>query len=119
MHMQKLNVNTVVISGRPLLHHAADYGQYEVIEYLIQQGADVNVSHCIISLPLFDTCLLSLCQALDKHGISPLLAAILEGHTECVRLLIAKGAKTDGRSPDGQSYLEAAEKDEIKSLLTA
>ena len=30
--------------GRYLLHHAADYGQREVIEYLLSQGASVNVS---------------------------------------------------------------------------
>lgn len=27
-------------------------------------------------------------QALDKHGISALLAAIWEGHTNCVKLLL-------------------------------
>lgn len=57
-------------------------------------------------------------QALDKHNISPLLAAIWEGHTECVRLLIANGAQINGRTPDGLSYLEAAEKAEIKSMLS-
>ena len=29
-------------------------------------------------------------QVPDKHGITPLLAAIYEGHTECVKLLLAK-----------------------------
>lgn len=93
---EKLDVN-IMIDGRRPIHYAADYGQKEIIEYLIALGSDVN--------------------ALDKHGISPLLAAIWEGHTECVRLLIAKGAKIDGRTPDGLSYVEAAEKAEIKSLL--
>lgn len=27
-------------------------------------------------------------QALDKHGISSLLAAIWEGHTNCVKILL-------------------------------
>ena len=26
----------------------------------------------------------------DKHGITPLLAAIYEGHTECVKILLEK-----------------------------
>lgn len=56
-------------------------------------------------------------QATDKHGITTLLAAIWEGHTNCVKLLLEKGAKPDGLTPDGTSYLEAAEKDEIKQLL--
>ena len=46
------------------------------------------------------------------------MAAIWEGHTECVRLLLASGADKRGRTPDGQSYVEAAEKAEIKSLLS-
>ncbi|KAG5316909.1 MTPN protein, partial [Pseudoatta argentina] len=55
--------------------------------------------------------------ATDKHGITTLLAAIWEGHTNCVKLLLEKGAKPDGLTPDGTSYLDAAEKDEIKQLL--
>ena len=31
----------------------------------------------------------------DKHGITPLLAAIYEGHTECVKLLLAKVIAVD------------------------
>ena len=83
-------------------------------------------------------------QAKDKHGISTLLAAIWEGHTDCVKLLLSKvstsdisssipasnyhdthskmfvlfqGANKEGSAPDGKTYFEAAEKDEIKSLL--
>jgi ankyrin repeat protein len=39
-----MDVNAL-IEGRPALHYASDYGQKEVIEYLISKGADVNVSH--------------------------------------------------------------------------
>uniref|UniRef100_T1JLU3 Uncharacterized protein n=1 Tax=Strigamia maritima TaxID=126957 RepID=T1JLU3_STRMM len=85
------------IDGRPPLHYAADYGQKEVIQYLIEKGADLNSK--------------------DKHGISALLAAIWEGHTDCVRLLLQKGANKQGTTPDGSSYYEAAEKEEIKVLL--
>ena len=46
-----------------------------------------------------------------------MLAAIWEGHTDCVKFLIEKGADRSGSTPDGTSYLEAAEKDEIKKLL--
>lgn len=95
---EKLDVNSMIDGRRPI-HYAADYGQKEIIEYLIQLGANVN--------------------SLDKHGISALLAAIWEGHIECCRLLISKGAKIDGRTPDGMSYIDAAENAEIKSLLMA
>ncbi|XP_015510788.1 myotrophin isoform X1 [Neodiprion pinetum] len=91
-----IDVNQM-IDGRTPLHYAADYGQGDVLRYLLEKGADAN--------------------ATDKHGITTLLAAIWEGHTNCVKLLLERGANPDGSTPDGTSYLEAAEKDEIKQLL--
>lgn len=64
-----MDVNAV-ISGRSPLHHAADYGQTEVLQYLVSKGGNAN--------------------AKDKHGISVLLAAIWEGHTNCVKFLLQK-----------------------------
>ncbi|XP_026281843.1 myotrophin [Frankliniella occidentalis] len=85
------------IDGRAPIHYAADYGQEDVIRYLVSKGADVN--------------------AKDKHGISVLLAAVWEGHTSCVKLLLEKGASKEGTTPDGTTYYNAAEKEEIKQLL--
>ncbi|KAL1501266.1 hypothetical protein ABEB36_006621 [Hypothenemus hampei] len=93
---QTIDVNQVV-DGRPLILYAADYGQKAVIEYLISAGADVNSK--------------------DKHGITPILAAIWEGHKACVELLLQKGAKKDGVAPDGKPYVECAENSEIRQLL--
>ncbi|XP_011305864.1 myotrophin [Fopius arisanus] len=95
---KNIDVNQM-IDGRTPLHYAADYGQNDVVRYLLDKGADAN--------------------ATDKHGITTLLAAIWEGHTNCVKLLLEKGANPYGLTPDGVSYLEAAEKDEIKTLLRA
>lgn len=39
-----------MVDGRYPIHFAADYGQAEVVEYLISKGADVNVSYN--SLPM-------------------------------------------------------------------
>lgn len=95
---QNIQVNQDV-NGRTLLHYAADYGQTEVVSYLISRGANVNAN--------------------DKHGISALLAAIWEGHTDCVKILLKSGASRIGAAPDGTSYFDAAEKAEIKALLRA
>ncbi|KAL3271006.1 hypothetical protein HHI36_021507 [Cryptolaemus montrouzieri] len=86
------------IDGRPPILYAADYGQKDVIEFLISAGANVNST--------------------DKHGITPILAAIWEGHLDCVKLLLDKGAKKDGVAPDGKTYLESAETNEIRALLS-
>ncbi|KAH9418221.1 myotrophin-like isoform X1 [Dermatophagoides pteronyssinus] len=96
-HIGQTSNIDIMIDGRRPIHYAADYGQKEILEYLIQLGANVN--------------------SLDRHGISALLAAIWEGHIECCRLLISNGAKIDGRTPDGKSYVDAAENVEIKRLL--
>lgn len=56
-------------------------------------------------------------QIVDKHGISPILAAVWEGHVDCVRILLENGANKNGTAPDGTSLLDAAEKQEIRDLL--
>ena len=67
-------MNAFVDGGRAPCHFAADYGQLEVLRFLVtQKGADVN--------------------AKDKHGISVILAAIWEGHTDCVKFLIQNVSK--------------------------
>ena len=65
-----MDVNSPLEGGRCPSHYAADYGQLEVLQYLVSKGADVD--------------------AKDKHGISVILAAIWEGHTACVKYLIEK-----------------------------
>lgn len=40
---QKIDVNAL-IDGRVPLHYAADYGQTAVLNYLLDKGADPNVS---------------------------------------------------------------------------
>lgn len=40
----KFDVNAQISSGRSPIHFAADYGHVDLIEYLVKQGANVNVS---------------------------------------------------------------------------
>jgi len=48
MLLKGTDVNEMLDSRYPL-HFAADYGQLEVLEYLISQGADINVGVVIVS----------------------------------------------------------------------
>lgn len=107
-----MNINEP-IEGRPPIHYATDYGQKEIIKYLISKGADLNVSPSVVS-SWSDLIML---QAVDKHGISAILPAIWEGHTECVKLMLENGANKNGKTPDGQNYIQVAEKEEIINLL--
>jgi len=92
----KIDVN-IPVGNTVLLCAAADYGQCEVIDYLLSCGAEVNQE--------------------DKYGITPLLAAIFENHLEAAQLLLKKGASKSGKGPDGSSYIECAESNEMKLLL--
>lgn len=91
------DVNQTLEGGRKPLNIAADFGQTEVVEYLIAQGANVN--------------------AADKHGMTPLLCACYEGHVTCAKLLLEKGADKACKGPSGVSAYEAAENDAVKELL--
>uniref|UniRef100_A0AAZ1XEC4 Myotrophin n=1 Tax=Oreochromis aureus TaxID=47969 RepID=A0AAZ1XEC4_OREAU len=91
------DVNRTLDGGRKPLHYAADFGQTDVVEFLISKGADIN--------------------APDKHGFTPLMTACFEGHLSCVKLLLEKGADKDQKSPDGMTALEAAATEPIKALL--
>ncbi|XP_052801557.1 myotrophin-like [Mya arenaria] len=93
-----VDVNAELSGGRNALHFAADYGQTDVIKCLLKAGADVNKA--------------------DKHGITPLLAAIWESHEETVTLLLQMGADKNGKSPDGETYIQCAETDDMKALLS-
>ncbi|XP_014777230.1 myotrophin [Octopus bimaculoides] len=96
MEKQNQDVNAE-ISGRCPIHYAADYGQIEIIKYLVTKGADLN--------------------RLDKHGICALLAATWEGHAECVKYLISQGADKQIKAPDGRHLFECADSEEMKTLL--
>ena len=39
-------IDSELLNGRNALHYAADYGQAEVIEYLVKKGAKLDVSVC-------------------------------------------------------------------------
>ncbi|KAI6659233.1 hypothetical protein LOD99_14906 [Oopsacas minuta] len=92
-----IDINADISGGRAAIHFASDYGQKDVCEYLLSKGADVN--------------------KVDKHGITPLLAAIWEGHLEVCELLIAKGAQKNGTTPDGATYNDSTDNEGIKALL--
>eukprot|EP01102_Stenamoeba_stenopodia_P001877 TRINITY_DN1169_c0_g1_i1.p1 TRINITY_DN1169_c0_g1~~TRINITY_DN1169_c0_g1_i1.p1 ORF type:complete len:140 (+),score=41.16 TRINITY_DN1169_c0_g1_i1:145-564(+) len=85
------------VSKRTPMHWAADFGQVEVMKYLVSKGAKPDVA--------------------DHFGITPLLAAVYEGHDEAVKFLLEKGANKNAKGPDGLTALEAATKESTKQIL--
>ncbi|KAM8739646.1 myotrophin [Acanthopagrus latus] len=91
------DANRTLQGGRMPLHYASDYGQTDVVEFLISKGANVN--------------------AVDKHGLTPLMSACYENHISCVKVLLEKGADKDRKGPDGCRLFEVAESEAMKALL--
>ena len=60
------------------IHEAAVAGDVELVEILIENGADVDDR--------------------DVHGYTPLLLAIQAGHTDIAKVLIAGGADVNARA---------------------
>ena len=75
-------------NGTTLLHYASRYSSKELIELLIDNGADVN--------------------ARNKEQSTPLLGAVAEGRMNIVELLVNKGADVSAKYKRGRTALHDA-----------
>jgi acyl-CoA-binding protein len=93
-----VNPNSLDETGQTALHLAADRGNFQCVQILLDHGADVH--------------------ATDQEGISILQAAVIAGHFETCRLLLQKGADPDQQDMDGDTPRECAKDDpELRNLL--
>ncbi|KAL5110458.1 Myotrophin [Taenia crassiceps] len=83
--LQIKDINKELGNGRRPIHIAADFGQLEILDLLVKNGADVNVK--------------------DSYGITPLLAAVYEGHADCVAFLLKNKAEIVD-APNGKLFIE-------------
>uniref|UniRef100_UPI00398EBF96 poly [ADP-ribose] polymerase tankyrase-2 isoform X2 n=1 Tax=Pristiophorus japonicus TaxID=55135 RepID=UPI00398EBF96 len=115
------NVNCRDIEGRQStpLHFAAGYNRVSVVEYLLQNGADVHAKDKGGLVPLHNACSYGhyeVAELLVKHGavvnvadlwkFTPLHEAAAKGKYEICKLLLLHGADPTKKNRDGNTALD-------------
>uniref|UniRef100_A0A8C4W1P6 Poly [ADP-ribose] polymerase n=1 Tax=Gopherus evgoodei TaxID=1825980 RepID=A0A8C4W1P6_9SAUR len=112
------------------LHFAAGFGRKEVVEYLLQSGANVHARDDGGLIPLHNACsfghaeVVSLLlhhgadpNARDNWNYTPLHEAAIKGKTDVCIVLLQHGAEPAIRNTDGRTALDLADPS-AKAVLT-
>ena len=113
-----MDPNSVDPTGLPVLHLAAREGNLEVVQALVQAGADIDKRNAFKETPIMLACitgstriveyLISKEAQINQPGWTPLLYAATNGHNEIVKILIENHAYIDSSSPNGSTPLMIA-----------
>ncbi len=104
--------------GTPL-HRASGAGQVETVKFLIENGADVNISNEASQVPLCyaawnghaevaKVLLDNGAYVKGRHDKVPLITAAENGHLEVVKILLSYGADIDQQAGMGYTALNSA-----------
>uniref|UniRef100_A0A667YZM7 Ankyrin repeat domain 52a n=1 Tax=Myripristis murdjan TaxID=586833 RepID=A0A667YZM7_9TELE len=93
-------------AGRSVLYLAAQRGYARCVEVLLAQGAS-----CLLNdnrsmwTPIHVAGILCSAAVSQRIAVTPLMLAVLGGHTDCVHLLLEKGALPDAKDKRGSTAL--------------
>lgn len=90
------DVNVKDVFGNTLLHSAAQFGYYEIVEILLDNKADTN--------------------AKDENNFTPVHYAIANGHKEIVKLFLEAGIDVNARNINGDTLLHNAVRERNKDI---
>lgn len=124
IEQQGANVNTKASAGDTILFNSCLNGNLELVEYLIEHGADIDVTDNDGENILIDACEngnLELVKYLveekkmdvnakDKYGQTVLLFTCQCGNIDIVKYLVEHGADVNAKFNDGQTLLLWAKK---------
>jgi len=121
------DVNVKNDDGLTPLMKAAGWGEKEIAELLIAEGADVNAMsdglttlHFAVELGEKGTAELLIEKGADVNaqcdGISPLHSSVWRGDKEITELLIAKGANVNSLNEDKGTPLDALSSKELEGV---
>ncbi|KAF8488022.1 ankyrin repeat-containing domain protein [Russula emetica] len=133
LHRNKSSVDPRSFDGTTPLHSAAFYGDLEMVQVLLDYGADVNSKNSFRNTPLDnasrnghrdDARVARLLIAhgadpntRDVYGFTPLHQASLCGRIEIVRLLIEHGANAEAKDDFGMTPLDHASGEQREDFI--
>lgn len=85
------DINDQDNAGNTALHEAALQGHIEIVELLIENGADVNI------------------KSIEMFGDTPLIDASANGHLDVVKYLLKNGADPTIRNAKGLTAFESVD----------
>lgn len=94
--LQHVHVDVRDSKGRTALSYAAENGQIEITELLLERGALVSARHY------------SLSSCHRDSGKSPIHWAAMKGHRNIVELLLQYGANPNARTTSGRTPIQEA-----------
>ncbi|KAH7488536.1 Histone-lysine N-methyltransferase EHMT2 [Phytophthora ramorum] len=109
------NPNAGDASGWSSLHYAADFGQLEVINLLVEMSTPPPENE---SIGENKSCTLEI-NARDGHDWTPLMCAAANGHVDVVQRLLALGASVTQTSAEHRSALHWAASRGLAAVVSA